>query len=473
MESQNVEYKEVWRDEYLKWICGFANAQGGKLFVGVDDNGNVTGVPDAKRLMEDIPNKIATTLGLVCAVNLRKQNGLDYVEITVDASDIPINYHGQYHYRSGSTKQELTGSALQQFILKKMGRSWDDAPNRTATIYDDIDQESVSYFIKKAVQAGRMPKDSATDSVEVILSNLNLISDDGRLKNSAILLFGKSPSKFFTGISFRIGRFGIDDTDLIIQDSIDGNLIQITDKVMDVLKAKYLVSYIHYAGIQRVEPLEIPEVALREAIFNAVVHKDYYGSDIQMKVYNDRITLWNDGTLPEGMSLEMLFRSHPSKLRNKNIANVFYRAGFIETWGRGIEKIVKSLSDSGLRQPVIEEHCGGILVTMFRPKDISTIGKATNQESLPTTCLQLAYGLPVQVWELLICIGTSTMSKKEISSSGKVSVKSREILEKAYLRPAMEMKLVEMLYPEAHRHPNQKYFLTELGLSVLGNLKSK
>lgn len=100
-ESQNIEYKESWRDEYLKWICGFANAQGGKIYIGIADNQEIIGVADAKRLMEDIPNKIVSNLGIVAQVNLLHKDALEYIEIVVEPSAMPISYHGVYHLRSG------------------------------------------------------------------------------------------------------------------------------------------------------------------------------------------------------------------------------------------------------------------------------------------------------------------------------------------------------------------------------------
>ena len=128
-ECQNVEYKKVWQDEYLKWICGFANAQGAVLYFGVNDDHEVVGLDNVERLLEDIPNKIVTTMGIVADVNLHELDGLEYIEVEVEPSNIPISYRGKYYYRTGSTMQELRGPALQQFILKKMGRSWDDITN--------------------------------------------------------------------------------------------------------------------------------------------------------------------------------------------------------------------------------------------------------------------------------------------------------------------------------------------------------
>ena len=236
-ESQNIEYKESWRDEYLKWICGFANAQGGRIYIGIDDNQQVVGVADTKRLMEDIPNKIVNYLDIVADVNLLRKEDKDYIEIAVQPCNLPIAYHGIYHYRSGSTKQELKGAALQQFLLRKMGHSWDDIENERATL-DDIDRQAIDFFLRKAVDAGRMPVDSLNETTEKVLSNLNLIGGEGKLRNAALLLFGKNPAKFFTSVQFRIGRFGRDEADLMFQDVVDGNIIQMTDRVIEVLKSK-------------------------------------------------------------------------------------------------------------------------------------------------------------------------------------------------------------------------------------------
>ena len=121
-EAQNIEWKQSWRDEYLKWVCGFANAEGGVLVIGKNDSGEVVGVTNATRLLEDIPNKVRDILGIVVAVNLHTQAGLDWLEIVVDAYPSPISYKGEYHLRSGSTKQELRGAALDRFLLRKLGR---------------------------------------------------------------------------------------------------------------------------------------------------------------------------------------------------------------------------------------------------------------------------------------------------------------------------------------------------------------
>ena len=367
-ENQNIEYKRSWSDEYLKWVCGFANAQGGKIFIGIDDDKTVYGVLDSHRQMEDIPNKIVAFLGIVVDVNLHQRNGKEYLEIIVNPSNVPISYKGVFYYRSGATKQELKGAALQQFVLKKMGRSWDEIVCEGARL-EHIDDEAVAYFVRKGIKAGRLPENAADDSTETILRNLDLIDDEGGLRNAAILLFGKRPSKFFACVEFKIGRFK-SESDLRNQDMITGNLIQMADKVMEVLDNKYLIRPIHYEGLQRIEPLEIPENALREIIFNAIIHKEYPGYSTQMRVYNDRIWLWNSGGLPEGITFEQFMGAHSSCPRNRLIARAFYLAGFIESWGRGINKIKTEFVENGLEAPVYKEEMGGMSVYITRKKDL-------------------------------------------------------------------------------------------------------
>ena len=364
-EKQNIEYKESWRDEYLKWICGFANAQGGRIYIGVDDDHEVVGVSDSKRLMEDIPNKIVTTLGIVAEVNLHETDGREYIEIVVSPSNVPIAFKGQYHYRSGSTKQELKGVALQQFLLKKMGLSWDDMPVPYATI-DDIDRSAIDYFLRRSIASERMDEEEQNASTEDVLRNLDLITPEGELKSAAILLFGKRVHKFFPAAEFKIGRFHNDESDLIIQDVVDCNLIQMAGKVMDLLRSRYLVSPIRYEGMQRIEELEIPQKALRELIYNSIVHKLYSGPAILMRVFDKSVELWNYGLLPEELTPADLMKKHASYPRNRNIASVFYKAGFIESWGRGYKKIREEFEKAGHPVPTVEESGGGVLVTIQR-----------------------------------------------------------------------------------------------------------
>ena len=184
--------------------------------------------------------------------------------------------------------------------------------------------------------------------------------------NAAILLFGKHVGQFFPSAVFKIGRFHTDESDLIIQDVIEGNLIQMASRVMEVLRTKYLLSPIHYEGLQRIEQLEIPDKALRELIYNAISHKAYTGPAIQMRIYDRSIELWNYGLLPKELTPAALLQKHSSYPRNHNIANVFYKAGFVESWGRGFKKIAEEFERASLPLPTIEENGGGVMAIIQR-----------------------------------------------------------------------------------------------------------
>ena len=366
-ESQIIEYKESWRDEYLKWICGFANAQGGRILIGVNDKKEVVGVENAKRLMEDIPNKVRDVLGIIVDVNLHEKDGLDYIEILVDPYPYPINYKGEYHYRSGSTKQELKGAALDQFLLRKRGMAWDAVPQPNMKV-EELDSESIEIFKQQAVRSQRMSKADLEGNNRELLEKLHLFEGD-YLKRSAALLFHNDPEKFITGAYIKIGFFKTD-ADLLYQDEIHGSLFQQVRQTMDLLTTKYLKSMIFYDDLQRIDKLPVPRSALREAVLNSIVHKSY-GSfiPIQISVYDDKLMIWNAAALPTGWTIETLMKKHSSQPYNPEIANAFFRAGEIEAWGRGIERILSACMEADIQMPEWNFDGSGLWVSFLFKND--------------------------------------------------------------------------------------------------------
>lgn len=366
-ESQNIEYKESWRDEYLKWVCGFANAQGGKIYIGCDDNGEVVGVKDAKRLMEEIPNKIRDGMGIIVAVNQLEKNGLPYIEIDVSAYPIGISYKGVYHYRSGSTKQVLNGPALEAFLMRKHGATWDNLPLPAFKI-GDVDDNAVKLFKALAAKKGRIESSLLDEPKEVLLEKLHLTNGE-YLTNAAMLLFAKDPERYQLGAFIKIGYFE-SNADLLYQDEIHGSILEQVDKALEVIYLKYMRAKIRYEGVQRIERYFVPEDALREALLNAICHKQYQsGIPIQISVYEDCLYVANVGSLPENWTIESLMAKHSSVPYNPNIASVFYLAGFIESWGRGVEKICDALKADNLPMPEYTVHPGDIMIKFTGPEN--------------------------------------------------------------------------------------------------------
>jgi ATP-dependent DNA helicase RecG len=364
-ESQNIEYKSSWHDDYLKWVCGFANAQGGRIYIGRDDVGTVVGLEDYKRLMDDIPNKIKNLMGITAEVNLLQENEKRFIEIIVQPYSVPISFRGRYYYRSGSVKQELTGAALNEFLLKRASHTWDDVVETRAS-FADIDEATIKKYLRKADEAGRLPDIDGLSTPE-LLEKLRL-AENGQLKRAAIVLFGKDPGRFYPNTFVKIGKFEDDDFTIRFQETEEGNIIQVLDKVLRTLDYKFLIRNISFEGMNRIETLEYPVIALREILLNSLIHRTYMGAPIQIRVYDNKMLVWNDGGLPETITLQQLKQFHSSHPRNPILAEACFRGGYIDSWGSGIMKIMDACKFAGLPIPEMNEKEGGFIVTLFKDR---------------------------------------------------------------------------------------------------------
>lgn len=364
METQSIEFKPNWRDEYLKVISSFANADGGNLIIGVDDDGNPVGIKNSKKLLENIPNKVRNKLGIIPSVNIEKRRNKEVVKVVIKLSSVPISYDGKYYIRSGSTTQELKGKELVDFLLKKFGKTWDEVVEEKAE-FDDLNRETIVKFKRLAVD--RIPSITEEKDWKTVLEKLNVV-EDSNLKRAAILLFGNNPQRFYIQSCVKIGKF-LTETDIQTTDIVEGNLFEQLENTLEILRSKYLKSNISYEGIHRRDILEYPYDALREAVINALIHRDYIGtSNIQIRVYDDKLIIMNEGKLPPEVPVEKLKTEHLSKPRNTFLAKVFYFAGFIESWGRGTIKIVENCVKQGLPEPDFIEESGVMKVVFYKDK---------------------------------------------------------------------------------------------------------
>ena len=388
-ETQHVEWKRSWRDEHLKWICGFANAQGGVLEIGKNDRGEVVGVEGVLRLLEAIPGKVQSLLGIVVDVNLRSESGREYLEIAVEPHANPISYRGEFHYRSGSTKQVLRGAALSRFLLARHGRTWDDMPLPGVGLRD-LDGRVVDAFRRRAVRSGRLPAEVIGEPIESLVENLSLRGGE-HLKRAAALLFHPSPGRLLPDAYVKIGYFR--GSELLFQDEIEGDLFTQVDRAMDLLYTKYTRGLVSYDGIYRVETFPVPRDAMREAVINAVIHRDYASSTtIQIRVRDDRIAIWNAAHLKPEWTAELLAEEMSSRPHNPRIAYAFFRAGMLEAWGRGIRRIVDICREAGNPTPTWRLDAGGDGLWVrfpfsdtYRAADAAARGNAAGNTPTDTT----------------------------------------------------------------------------------------
>jgi ATP-dependent DNA helicase RecG len=365
METENIEFKEKWTDDSLKTICAFANTSGGELIIGISDEGEIVGVKDIEKLIRDLPNKIRDKLKITPSISVEEKEGRKILHIKIFPSSIPVSYEGKFYIRSGSTTQELKDTELAYFLLEKMGKTWDSFSS--GFDISEIDFSTIEMF--KNLAKNRIPSIKEFDSVEKIFLNLKLFDENKKITNAGILLFGKEPQKKFISATVRVGRFknSIHIVDTVV---IEGNLFKQVEEVMNAIK-KHLNVRFEIKGVVRQDVWDYPLGALREAVINALIHRDYLSpAEIQIKIYDDRIWIWNPGKLPPQIKLEELKKEHSSYPRNPLIANAFYLAGFIERWGSGTERMVQLCIEQGLPEPEYKEEFGGFSVYFY--KDIYT-----------------------------------------------------------------------------------------------------
>lgn len=426
-ETQHIEWKEAWRDDHLRWVCGFANAEGGVLHVGRNDQGVVVGVADAKKLLVDLPNQVRDILGIVVPVNLHVDAGRAWLEIEVPAYPSPISYRGHYYQRVGSTNQELKGASLDRFLLRKRGKTWDGVPLPHVSVRD-LSKEAFAAFRKLARQSGRLNPGDLKGPNATLLERLNL-TDGGYLRRAALLLFHAQPERFVPGAFIKVGYFQTE-SELLYHDEIRGALFSQSARAVELLRFKYLKAAISYQGIHRIERYPVPDAALREAVLNALVHRDYAaGAPIQIRVYADRLQVWNPGELPEGWSARKLFQKHSSRPFNPAIASAFFWAGEIETWGRGIQRIVHACEAAGTPKPKItHEHNDLWLEFPFAPSYLELLrtGRTLAPGETPVkTSVKASVKTSVKILRLLA--DNPRMSLAEVATAVDRSLRAVEL----------------------------------------------
>lgn len=190
-------------------------------------------------------------------------------------------------------------------------------------------------------------------------------------------MFHRNPEKWVTGAYIKIGYFG-EGSDLRYQDEIHGSLFIQADRVIELIYLKYMKAMISYDNVTRIETYPLPKAAVREAVYNAIIHSNYAALvPIQIRIHEDAVYISNDCVFPVGWTVETLMERHRSQPYNPNIANGFFRAGYVETWGRGIEKICEACKKHGVPLPEYKIHLEDIMVK-FTPLEQPPILKDQN-----------------------------------------------------------------------------------------------
>ncbi|OYT54016.1 MAG: hypothetical protein B6U72_03870 [Candidatus Altiarchaeales archaeon ex4484_2] len=381
-ESQTIEFKKslAERKEILETISAFANSKGGQIFIGIDENKDgsmkeVVGVKIKGREIENLGNEIKQNTDPVIfpSIEVEKIKGKDVLVIEVKENQlkpvfakidkIPIAFK-----RVGRTNQKIDVNELRRIISEGKEFLWDSQICEEATLRD-INEKTVREFLRKARFERRLEIDPSI-SVEEALRRLNLIKDK-KLTNAAILLFGKNPQRSFLQAEIRCARFkGTEPLEFIDMKVFGGNIIDQREDAVEFVK-EHIKLHAKIVGTERVETWEYPIEAIREAITNAICHRNYeIQSNTQVRIFDDRIEVWGCGPLPEPLTVEDLKKKHDSILRNPLIGKCFFLIRFIEQWGTGTNRIIRECLDHDLLEPLFEEIAKSLVIT-FRKYVIS------------------------------------------------------------------------------------------------------
>lgn len=364
-ESEILEFKERFDNETIETVVALANAKGGIILIGVSDNNELKGVTVGRETLKDWTNRISQTTEptIIPEIDKCEMAGKTIVAIIVKEAPLkPIAYKGVCLLRVKNSNKKLTPKKISELYLQTIASSWDSYIVRNTTI-EEINNDKVRQYIDFANKTGRR---KISEAPLEVLKKLELIRDN-KPTWASILLFGRNPQGSLPQSKIHCGRFKNEVT-IIDDELLDGNIIGQVDKAMGFIKKHLKLEFKITGEARRKEIWEYPLEAVREAIVNAVCHRDYTeASDVQIRTYDDKLIIWNPGKLPSGITIEDLYKPHKSVPRNKLIAQVFFDIGLIEKWGTGIERMVRACMIQGLPKPKFEEYQGFRVVFM---KDI-------------------------------------------------------------------------------------------------------
>ena len=372
-EWENIEFKKSTGELHggMETLCGFLNGSGGRVLFGVNSAGKVKGqdVSDAtfqavagaiRKLeppawIEQIRIPVAGTAEVLMLQTTRQADG-------------PYLFDGRPYQRIGNTTSRMPQAEYERRLLAraKNQQHWEDQPAEKYTLAD-VDMTEVERTLRAAVHQGRL-ESAPSDPVEG-LDRLQLRME-GQLFRAAVVLFGRKQMPYYPQCALRMARFkGTDKTEFLDNRQLHGHAFQILDEAMHfILRNIPIAGRIESGKLEREDKPLYPPLALREALVNALCHRDYSipGGAVFVAIYDDCLEVSSIGLLPAGITVADLKRKHLSVLRNPLIAGVFYRRGLIEQWGRGTEKIVDWCVAAGQPEPEFEEQAGAVVVR-FRP----------------------------------------------------------------------------------------------------------
>ncbi len=388
-ESEIIEFKKSPGEykEIIETISAFSNTKGGKIIIGVSNSGKLLGIDIGKDTIEHLTNKISqnTDPKVHPRITTKKINNKHIIIIEVkESSDHLVLAFGRPFKRVGKSTVRMSKDEYESLILEKhKEKLYFDSQICKKEALKDINRERVEWFIKDAKKQRGLDIDDSL-SIEEILERLKL-AKEGNLTNAAVLLFGKNPQKIFLQTVIKAIKFkGSDVTeDMLDFKTIEGDILTQLKKAEDfIFEHIPKQAWIEEGELQRQEKWLYPPRAIREALANALAHRDYRtASSIQIRIFDDRLEIWNPGCLPPGLTIEKLKIKHDSVPRNPLIARAFFWVKYVEEVGTGTNKIIRWCKEWELPEPEFEETGTSFVLTFRRYYiDESILGRLNERQ---------------------------------------------------------------------------------------------
>lgn len=405
-ETRTIEFKEAITNSFLKTVSAFSNYDGGVILFGMDDNGNVKGLSDVKQTCLDIENKINDNISPQPDYILEIQND-NTISLTVKpGAHKPYLYKSKAYKRNDTATIEVDTLELSRLILEGKNIRFEELPCKDQALTFDILHQK----LEESIQIETFNQDT--------LKTLNLYDNQNGYNNAAGLLADKN---HFPGID--IVKFG-ENISIIQKRSTFQNIsiLDAYDKTIEIFKDYYQYEVVQ--GMERKKIEKIPEEAFREAVANALIHRAWdVEAQIRVLMFDDRLEVIFPGGLPSGISETEYLSGRISVLRNRNLANVFYRLGFVEIFGTGITRI-KQLYETGLRKPDFEvtENAIKIVLPVFEENLNLTEDEQAVYKILSRTILK-----PISEIAPYVSFGKSktTQLLKDMSQKGVIAVEGK------------------------------------------------
>ncbi len=454
-EGFTTEFKRAGTSNLGREICAFANATGGVILIGVSDNGEIVGVGKHNRLKSEV-QAIARSADPPIAVDVENADNVLVVTVPSQHSK-PYSFGGKFFMRKGASSQQMSREEIREFFFKEGLIHFDETPCNRFSLKDDLTDDVWTRFRKRA----RIPVDM---DARVALENLHLIKD-GQMTHAGAWLLAGDIRKFTTSADAACALFmGTDKVRILDRRGFDRDVYTMIDELVAYILSKINIEYI-IKHVKREERPELPEEALREAVVNALAHRDYRSTaNVQVYIFKDRVEIVSPGGLPAGMTeADLGIKSIP---RNPLLFGMLFRMEAVEHIGSGIKRIRNLCREYGVAEPRIEvsEHW----FTVSFPRTEAPVGNGRAEFKSQVTgevAGEVTGEVAGEVRQLLNILANGPLSRTDAQAM--LGLKGQANFRERYLGPALETDLIEMTVPDKPKSRNQRYRLTALGRKIL------